>query len=38
MGINEKGVIYYEINPQNTNEEIFLNFAKNLICEINKVY
>ena len=36
MAINENGVIHYEINSQNTNDEIFLSFIKNLIIKIDE--
>ena len=31
--INENSVIHYEINSQNTNNDIFLNFVNNLFSK-----
>ena len=35
--VGENNVIYYEINDENTNENIFLNFMKNLKLNIDKM-
>ena len=36
MGINEKGIIHYEIHSRNIDENIFLKFIENLKAEIIK--
>ena len=36
MAINEMGVLYYDINSENTNEKIFINFIQNLKQILNK--
>ena len=36
MGINEEGIVYYEIHRSNIDEDIFLKFIENLKIEINK--
>jgi hypothetical protein len=36
MGINEEGIIHYEIHKSNIDEDIFLKFIHNLKSEINK--
>ena len=34
MAIDNKSVIYYEINDNSTNENIFLNFINNLMTKL----
>ena len=36
MAIDEKSVIYYEINKETTKEDSFLELMKNLVDEIEK--
>lgn len=36
MGINEEGIIHYEIHKSNIDEDIFLKFIHNLKAQINK--
>jgi hypothetical protein len=35
MAVYKKGIVYYEINDKNINDDNFLNFVKNLKTKIN---
>ena len=37
VAVGENNVIYYEINNENTNENIFLSFMKNLKFNFDKL-